>query len=111
TDRSDPPHGAQRGRGPALDQFGLSLSWELDGRGLLALLEQQRLPSWAAERGDGELLLPAFIDALQECRDAPRSERLRRLAQVAGVYVPSLYAPHYADDGRLLGVEPTEPGI
>ena len=61
--------------------------------------------------GDGELLLPAFLDALQEHRTAPRQERLRRLAQVPGVYVPSLYAPRYSSDGQLLAVEPTEAGI
>ncbi len=134
TDRGDPQH-------RQLDLFGLSLSWELDGPVLLDLLEQQRIPIWAAERGDsdpivfgggpvltanpeplapffdvvllgdGELLLPAFLDALQECRGAPRPERLRRLAAVPGVYVPSLYAPRYSAAGELLAVEPTEPGI
>ena len=134
TDQGDPPH-------RHCDLFGLSLSWELDGPVLLDLLEQQRIPIWAAERGDadpivfgggpvltanpeplapffdavllgdGELLLPAFIDALQECREMPRPERLRRLAQVPGVYVPALYAPRYGNEGELLAVEPTEPGI
>ena len=101
TDQADPPH-------RRLDLFGLSLSWELDGPVLLDLLEQQRIPIWASERGDsdpivfgggpvltanpeplapffdvvllgdGELLLPAFIDALQAGRDAPRpGTRLR----------------------------------
>jgi radical SAM superfamily enzyme YgiQ (UPF0313 family) len=141
TDQGDPPHGGQRGRGPDLDLFGLSLSWELDGPVLLDLLERQRIPLWAAERGDGdpivfgggpvltanpeplapffdavllgdgELLLPAFIEALQACREAPRPQRLRRLAQVEGVYVPSLYAPRYDAGGQLLAVEPIEPGI
>jgi radical SAM superfamily enzyme YgiQ (UPF0313 family) len=139
TDQGDPAHG--RSRGAQLDLFGLSLSWELDGPVLLDLLEQQRIPIWASERGDsdpivfgggpvltanpeplapffdavllgdGELLLPAFIDALQECRDAPRAERLRRLAQVPGVYMPALYAPRYSAEGELLAVEPIEPGI
>ena len=128
TDQGDPPH-------RQLDLFGLSLSWELDGPVLLDLLEQQRIPIWAVERGDddpivfgggpvltanpeplapffdavllgdGELLLPAFIDALQSCHNAPRSERLRRLAQVEGVYVPALYAPRYDADGQLMAVE------
>ncbi len=141
TDRSDPAHGGHRGRGPDLDLFGLSLSWELDGPVLLDLLEQQRIPLWASERrdadpivfgggpvltanpeplapfldavllGDGELLLPAFIEALQTCRTAPRAERLRQLAAVPGVYVPALYAPRYDAGGQLLGVEPLETGI
>ncbi len=96
------------------DLFGLSLSWELDGPVLLDLLEQQRIPLWASERGDddpivfgggpvltanpeplapffdavllgdGELLLPAFIEAVQACRQAPRPERLRPAGPGAG---------------------------
>ncbi len=134
TDQGDPPH-------RHCDLFGLSLSWELDGPVLLDLLEQQRIPIWASERGDsdpivfgggpvltanpeplapffdvvllgdGELLLPAFVEALQQHRGAPRAERLRHLAQVPGVYVPSLYAPRYGSEGELLAVEPTEPSI
>ena len=134
TDQGDPPH-------RDCDLFGLSLSWELDGPVLLDLLERQRIPIWASERGDddpivfgggpvltanpeplalffdavllgdGELLLPAFIEALQACRGASRGERLRRLARVPGVYVPCLYAPRYDGDGQLLAVEPIEAGI
>ena len=47
TDRGDPTH---RHRGGGAELFGLSLSWELDGPVLLDLLEQQRIPIWAAER-------------------------------------------------------------
>ena len=133
TDQGDAPH-------RDLDLFGLSLSWELDGPVLLDLLEQQRIPIWAAERGDddpivfgggpvltanpeplapffdavllgdGELLLPAFIEALKACKGAPREQRLQQLAQVEGVYVPSLYAPRYSSDGTLLAVEPIDQG-
>ena len=141
TDAGDPPHGGGRGRGGGLELFGLSLSWELDGPVLLDLLEAQRIPVWAADRGDddpivfgggpvltanpeplapffdavllgdGELLLPAFVDAMLASRGLPRAERLRALAQVEGVYVPSLYAPRYGADGTLLAVEPIEAGI
>ena len=134
TDQSDPLH-------RHIDLFGLSLSWELDGPVLPELLRNQRIPIWAVDRndadpivfgggpvltanpeplapffdavllGDGELLLPAFIDALQSCRQAPRAERLRRLAGVPGVYVPSLYAPRYHPDGTLLSVEPIDPDL
>ena len=105
------------------------------------LLQNQRIPIWAAERrdqdpivfgggpvltanpeplapffdavllGDGELLLPAFIDALQQCRGADRQARLRHLAQVPGVYVPALYAPRYDTDGELMAVEPVDPDV
>lgn len=129
TDQGDPQH-------RHCELFGLSLSWELDGPVLLDLLEQQRIPLWSHERGDGdpivfgggpvltanpeplapffdvvllgdgELLLPAFIDALQELRGSPRRERLLRLAQLPGVYVPSLYAPRYDSDGQLIAIDP-----
>lgn len=129
TDQGDPPH-------RHCDLFGLSLSWELDGPVLLDLLEQQGIPLWSHQRreddpivfgggpvltanpeplapffdvvllGDGELLLPAFIDALQDGRALPRPDRLRQLAQVPGVYVPALYAPRYDSEGALLAVEP-----
>ena len=134
TDRGDPPH-------RHCDLFGLSLSWELDGPVLLDLLEQQRIPLWSQQRGeddpivfgggpvltanpeplapffdavllgDGEQLLPDFVEAVIAQRQAPRAERLRALARVPGVYVPALYAPRYSSEGQLLGVEPTEEGI
>ncbi|MEB3297586.1 MAG: radical SAM protein [Cyanobacteriota bacterium] len=134
TDQGDPPH-------RHCDLFGLSLSWELDGPVLLDLLEQQRIPLWASERddgdpivfgggpvltanpeplapfldvvllGDGELLLPTFIEALQAGRTAPRAERLRQLARLPGVYVPALYEPRYDNAGRLVAVEPIEAGV
>ena len=96
TDQGDPPH-------RHCNLFGLSLSWELDAPVLLDLLEQQRIPLWGHQRGnddplvfgggpvltanpeplapfldvvllgDGEDLLPAFIDALQQWRTAPRA--------------------------------------
>ncbi|MGB0528847.1 MAG: B12-binding domain-containing radical SAM protein [Synechococcus sp.] len=131
TDQGDPPH-------RHCDLFGLSLSWELDGPVLLDLLEQQRIPIWSHARtdehpivfgggpvltanpeplapffdvvllGDGEDLLPAFIDALQSVKGQPRAEQLQHLARVPGIYVPELHAPRYAADGTLLGVAPVD---
>ncbi|QNI90347.1 methylthiotransferase/radical SAM-type protein [Synechococcus sp. ROS8604] len=131
TDQGDPQH-------RRCDLFGLSLSWELDGPVLLDLLEQQRIPLWSHERGDqdpivfgggpvltanpeplapffdvvllgdGEELLPTFIDAVQQTRDEPRHKRLRHLAQIPGIYVPDLHAPQFSADGALLGIKPRE---
>ena len=42
--------------------------------------------------GEGEVILPAFMDA--------------RLAQVPGVYVPALYEHRYTEDGRIAGIVP-----
>ena len=61
--------------------------------------------------GDGELLLPAFIDALQEVRGAPRQQQLGRLAQVEGIYVPGLYAPRYDASGQLQAIEPIDSAV
>lgn len=59
--------------------------------------------------GDGEELLPEIGLVVAEGRAAglTRRQLLRDLAQVPGVYVPSLYAP--GADG--VGVVPLEPGI
>jgi radical SAM family uncharacterized protein len=59
--------------------------------------------------GDGEELLPEIGLVVAEGRAAglSRRELLRDLAQVPGVYVPSLYAP--GADG--VAVEPLEPGL
>ena len=59
--------------------------------------------------GDGEELLPEIGLVVAEAKDAglTRSALLRDLAQVPGVYVPSLYAP--ATDGVTL--EPIHPEL
>jgi radical SAM family uncharacterized protein/radical SAM-linked protein len=59
--------------------------------------------------GDGEELLPEIGLVVAEARAAglTRRQLLRDLAQVPGVYVPSLYGP--GADG--VSIEPLEPGI
>ncbi|MEG3897209.1 MULTISPECIES: radical SAM protein [unclassified Microcoleus] len=107
--------------------LGFSLSWELDYVNILNLLESLEIPIWASKRtdnhpivfgggpvftanpepfadffdvillGDGEHLIDNFIDAFKEVRTADRQTKLRYLAQVPGVYVPSLYEVTYLD--------------
>lgn len=62
--------------------------------------------------GEGEVIMPAFMDVYYEARrkGLARRELLQRLAQVPGVYVPSFYAHRYDEQGRLTAIEP-EPGI
>ncbi|MEO1095886.1 MAG: radical SAM protein [Cyanobacteria bacterium J06638_28] len=122
--------------------LGFSMSWELDYNNILALLESRDIPIWATEReddhplvfgggpvltanpepfadffdvvllGDGEVVLEAFIDAYQTVRDCDRATQLRHLAQVPGVYVPSLYEPTYsATDEPILSVAPLDADI
>ncbi len=123
------------------DLFGISLSWELDGPVLLELLEKQRIPIWNNQRtnkdpivfgggpvltanpepfapfldvvllGDGEELIPEFINKVSETRDLCRLERLKELAQIPGIYIPCLYKAIYSNDGQLISVKPIESGI
>jgi len=119
--------------------FGFSLSWELDYVNILNLLESQDIPIYAGDRtgshplifgggpvltanpepfaeffdvillGDGENLLGEFIEAYQQVRQADRATQLKHLAQVPGVYIPSLYAVTYAEpDGAIAAIAPVE---
>ena len=61
--------------------------------------------------GDGEESIVEVTDLLNACKKAgvPRSERLRRLAGLRGVYVPSLYRDQYNQDGTLKSLKPVDP--
>ena len=123
------------------DLFGISLSWELDGPVLIDLLEKQRIPIWSHERqdhdpivfgggpvltanpeplapfidvillGDGEELLPTFIDSMHSLNELPRSKKLKILSKIPGIYVPSLYIPKYQSNGEFIGIEPKDSDI
>jgi radical SAM superfamily enzyme YgiQ (UPF0313 family) len=122
---------------PRPDLLGFSLSWELDYRNVLTLLESLDIPRRAAERseehplvfgggpvltanpepfadffdvillGDGEHLLDSFIDRMTAVAKADRATQLRELASVPGVYIPSLYQVTY--DGPEAGLATLEP--
>jgi radical SAM superfamily enzyme YgiQ (UPF0313 family) len=113
-------------RSPEL--VGFSLSWELDYVNILNLLEFLEVPIRSQFRGDndplifgggpvlsanpepfadffdvvlvgdGEDLLGNFITAYQEVRTADRLTKLKHLAQVPGIYIPSLYQVEYTED-------------
>ncbi|PPT10540.1 hypothetical protein CKA32_006226 [Geitlerinema sp. FC II] len=122
--------------------LGFSLSWELDYANVLTLLESLDIPVRSQHRsdsdplifgggpvltanpepfadffdivllGDGEDLVPAFFDAYKDVRHASRGEKLRRLAQVPGVYVPSLYEVRYtAPDGAIAAIVPIDADV
>ncbi|MFQ4144756.1 radical SAM protein [Chlorogloeopsis sp. ULAP02] len=122
--------------------LGFSMSWELDYVNILNLLESLEIPIRAAFRdpnhpivfgggpvltanpepfadffdvillGDGENLLDNFIDAYQAVRNADRQTQLQALAQVPGIYVPSLYEVEYYDvDGTIKSIQPISPEI
>ena len=63
--------------------------------------------------GDGEEVVGEITEVVHAWKAAGRRSRdevLLALAQVPGVYVPSLYEPEY-DGQRLLGVRPRVPGV
>ncbi|NJL57757.1 radical SAM protein, partial [bacterium] len=60
--------------------------------------------------GDGEELVDRFVDACSEVRAASRAEQLRHLAQVPGVYVPSLYEVTY-DGEAIAAIQPVDTEI
>ncbi|MCP6759527.1 MAG: B12-binding domain-containing radical SAM protein [Fischerella sp. CENA71] len=117
--------------------LGFSVSWELDYVNILNLLEFLEIPIRTANRdnhhpivfgggpvltanpepfadffdvillGDGENLLGNFIDAYQTVRNANRQTQLKALAQVPGIYVPSLYTVEYHDvDAGIKSIHP-----
>ncbi len=135
TDLSEPLH-----RHPEL--LGFSVSWELDYINIFNLLESLAIPLHSGDRldshplifgggpvltanpepladffdvillGDGENLLPSFIDAYQEVRTAERKTKLRHLAQVPGVYIPSLYNVTYGSpEGEIKAIAPMDTDI
>ena len=57
--------------------------------------------------GEGEVIMPAFMDAWHEAKaqGMTREEMLCHIAKVPGIYVPSLYEHHYDEAGRLAAIE------
>ncbi|MGI8499757.1 MAG: B12-binding domain-containing radical SAM protein [Hassallia sp.] len=117
--------------------LGFSMSWELDYVNILNLLESLEIPIATSARddnhpivfgggpvltanpepfadffdvillGDGEDLLGNFINAYKQVRNASRQIQLKALAQVPGIYVPSLYEVEYHSlDGAIKSIQP-----
>ncbi len=107
----------------SLDVVGFSLQYEMTFTNVLEMLDLAGIPLRSAARGeadplviaggpvvvnvepladfldlvlvgDGEELIPEFLDRLAtlKARRAPRPERIRELAAIEGIYAPSLYA-------------------
>ena len=122
--------------------LGFSMSWELDYVNILNLLESLDIPIKSDLRqdnhpivfgggpvltanpepyaeffdvvllGDGENLLNDFINAYKEVRNADRETKLKALAQVPGIYVPSLYEVEYKSlDGEIKSIKPISSDI
>jgi len=67
----------------------------------------------AAVMGDGEEVVLEIDDVVRDAkhRGLDRRALVRALADVEGVYVPSLYVDRRLPDGRLSRTVPTEPGL
>jgi len=114
---------------------GFSLQYELTYTNILAMLDLGGIPLHAADRrvsdplviaggpcafnpeplaefldavllGDGEEAVDDICDAYLQWDRRDRATLLEALSRVPGVYVPALYEPRYAHDGRLLDIEP-----
>ena len=127
-------------RSPEL--LGFSVSWELDYINIFNLLESLDIPLHSSERedshplvfgggtvltanpepfadffdvillGDGEDLLDRFIDAYQQVRNADRQTKLRHLARIPGIYIPSLYeVTYHSPDGEISAIAPVDSDI
>ena len=115
------------------DVVGFSLQYELTYTNLLAMLDLGGVPLRAANRGDSDPIILAggpcafnpeplapFLDAvllgdgeeaihdicdtLKQHHDSRRGERLTALAEIKGVYVPSLYVEERNSEGALVAV-------
>jgi radical SAM family uncharacterized protein/radical SAM-linked protein len=62
--------------------------------------------------GEGEEVVHEISDAVAAWKrsGAPREDLLWQLAEIPGVYVPSLFRVHYAADGTIARYEPLKPG-
>jgi radical SAM superfamily enzyme YgiQ (UPF0313 family) len=125
-----------------VELVGFSFSWELDYGNLLWALAELQLPFRSGDRtdgqplvfgggavltanpepfaewfdfillGDGEDLLGNMLTAYQEVRYAPRYEKLLALAQVPGIYVPSMYrVSYYHPTGSIQSIAPVSKDI
>ncbi len=123
------------------DLAAFSFTFEMDVLNLLRMLKENNIPLMAAERndrhplvcaggivptmnpepfaaffdffvlGEGELAIPALVEKLSASRHQPREDRLRDIASIEGVYIPSLYVVEDNHDGfiksrRALGGAP-----
>ena len=63
--------------------------------------------------GDAEEGLDELCTLLVRCKrhKASRSELLRQMSELRGIYVPALYRDNYGSDGIFTGLEPLQPGV
>jgi radical SAM superfamily enzyme YgiQ (UPF0313 family) len=113
-----------------------SLSFELDYMNLITMLRRSGIPLSSTARdekhplliaggpcvmanpeplahivdafaiGEAEVIIPTIVEPLAQLVDLDRSDLLKRLAHLPGIYVPSAYRVDW-DDGRMMRMTPT----
>ncbi len=120
------------------DIIGFSLGYELGYTNVLNMLDLAGMPVLASERddsypliiaggtctlnpepmadfidafviGDGEEVVLEILEVWRGEKGQGKKERLRRLATVEGVYVPSLYDVKYDKNGLIKNITPNAP--
>jgi radical SAM superfamily enzyme YgiQ (UPF0313 family) len=113
------------------DAVGFTLQYELSYANILNMLELGGIPLLSGERtdrdpiviaggpcafnpepladfvdafaiGDGEELILEIIEALRETKGLPREQRIRRISQIEGIYVPAFVPVEALADGTLV---------
>ena len=116
------------------DAIGFTLAYELSATNVLLMLDLAGIPLRCADRsdedpvviaggpcafnpepfslfidafvlGDGEDAVLAVAETLAGLRGAGRKEKLAALANLDGVYVPSLFAVEYAENGTIAKID------
>jgi radical SAM family uncharacterized protein/radical SAM-linked protein len=121
------------------DVVGFTIPYELSYTNILWMLDLSGIPLRSADRGDldtfvvgggagvynpepiadffdfffmgdGERGALEIMRAVAETKGYPRAGRLKRFAQIPGVYVPSFFSPGYGSDGRIEKIAPLVEG-
>ncbi len=122
------------------DVVGFSMQYEMSITNVLNMLDLAGIPVWAQDRndncpliiaggpvvfnpepfadffdvfliGDGEEMLLEFLDLMDKTRQLTRQQRLIKLAEIEGVYVPGLYSVEYNEDKTFKVMNPRFKGV
>ncbi|MBE9504613.1 MAG: TIGR03960 family B12-binding radical SAM protein [Proteobacteria bacterium] len=122
------------------DIIAFSVPFENDYPNILSILSLSNIPFYSSERderyplilsggvtaflnpepladfmdlfaiGEGEELIPDLMDSYMASKEEGRKELLKKLSNVEGLYVPSLYNVSYNEDGTIAAYEVAEGG-
>ena len=122
------------------DVVGFSLQYELSITNCINMLDMAGIPIHSSDRGetdpmviaggpvvfnpepfaeffdafligDGEEILPEYLDLCYAVRGLPRGDKLLAMAKIQGVYIPALYRAEYGEDGLFKSLMPLQEGV